>query len=211
MQLNDEPYDRGTVRGQDILAEVDQHAARRIRLLGKRCLLSSCSNQVLRFGVRKTGLPAAAKKAAGKAKKKAKTAKPKQLVSMSAAEKDSCDQALPVNFRRNATGRRLIMKMLDRALGLDVEKFPSKPLFNSGDRLCRLKNCPPAVGLTWPEIRSRGPAYFECIFHRARSPDIYGIRVYEELRKVMQQLEASKRDAWILLIKGICELTQRAL
>ena len=47
MQLNDEPYARGTVRGQDIPAEVDQHAARRIRFLEKRCLLSSYSNQVL--------------------------------------------------------------------------------------------------------------------------------------------------------------------
>ena len=167
--------------------------------------------QLRRFGARKTGLPAAAKKAAGTAKRTAKTAKPKPLVSMSAAEKDSCDQAIPANFRRNAAGRRLIMCMLDRCLALDVEHNSAKPLFSPGDRLCRLKNCPAAQGLTWADIRNRGPAYMECIWHRARSPEIYGIKVYEEFRKVLQQLQASNRQPFILMIKGICELTQRAL
>ena len=52
MQLNDEPYDRGTVRGQAILAEVDQHAAWRNSFLWELTLASespelSCANEVL--------------------------------------------------------------------------------------------------------------------------------------------------------------------
>ena len=157
-------------------------------------------------------LKAPAEKAAVPVKQKApkkKALKPPKKVS----PPDEEIQAIPANFRRNASGRNMIKVMMEKLLAMDNELFASKPMFSAGDQICRLKNIPSTVGVPWKEVKNRAPAYFEAHFWKARSPELYGNLVYREFEQILGQMQGSpcKRDRLILLIKSICEDTQKSL
>ena len=154
------------------------------------------------------------KPSADKSKKttsgKKKTCQPKSLPASAEGEEL---EALPQNFRRSKAGRRLMESMMDKCLAVDETVFASKPMFPLPDRVCRLKNVPSAVDVTWSQVRSRASAYMESSFWKARSPDLFGNLVYREFAKVLAQLNAEppRRDAWLALVKGICEHTAKSL
>ena len=157
------------------------------------------------------------KKAAPKALKGLKTKKvvkkAKNKKPAAAAPEPDALQAIPANFRRNQAGRQMIRETMQRCMGLDLEKHASKPLFNDGDQMLRLRNVPASVGVTWPEVKGRAPAFFEAHFYKARTPEVYGGLVHRYFQQIFEDLKKnpSQRNSWILLVKSICENTARAL
>ena len=118
--------------------------------------------------------------------------------------------AIPANFRRNNTGRQLIKDMMERLLPVDRELNSANPLFGQGDQLCKLSGC---KDVSWQQVKSRAPSFFETKFYRARTPEVYGGLVYRDFEKILEDLRKAgpKRCLFVQLVRGICENTSAAL
>lgn len=153
----------------------------------------------------KTGAkPGEDKKAAdGKSHKKRKQTLKKQ-------KKGKCEEpeveVAPENFRRNAAGESLVVKMMVDVKDLDDVKFPNQPLWTLNAR-CKLKlgKC---HGVAWERCKDEANTYFKAEYCRKTSSQ-YGKSVREHFQRIIRGLESDKPDRrlWLRLLKDISMAT----
>ena len=119
-------------------------------------------------------------KAAAKAKPKAAAAKKTKKKSVQPIE----ETVTANDIRRSSGGRSNIKKVMTRLLEMDSLAFTEKPLFPS-DGFCSLKGC---QNLSLKAFEECCVKYFETKYLAARTPHVYGDRVFSELKLAMSQL-----------------------
>lgn len=118
--------------------------------------------------------------AAAKAKAKTSVAKKKKKEAVKPIE----ETVTANDIRRSGCGRSAVKKVMKRLLELDSLAFTEKPLFPS-DGFCSLKGC---QNLSLKAFEECSVKYFETKYLAARSPQVYGDRVFSELKLAMAQL-----------------------
>ena len=123
-----------------------------------------------------------------------------------------------LDFKPTKAGRQNIQDVMERLLQVDREAFPETPIIDP-DGIVQI----PAKRkfrkiVSWNEILTMAPSYFENLYQAAKTRDSLSKRVHDHFHKILTHLQAGKREetrpdyeilAWGLRNGSSCSRTSR--